>query len=359
MPGTHLNSNDRSFLNICKNQNQSFATIADSMGRHRSTLYREQKRALQAGAYCPLKAQENAVILRKSPRKKPKATKEIIPFIKAKLNKGMSPECISGRQKKLLIDMKKQTEENAPKTEPPLQIGTSTIYKIISQDRKEKGELFKLLPRGGKRYHKHPTSATRQGKGRLPVKPEQDIKQRPVAIDARQVPGHWEIDLVFSGPTIFFTGIDRMSRLAFVRAIPSKEKEVVTEQFIELCLKHDVRTATTDRGLEWSGLNEATSNMALASIDVSLYFCTPYRSWEKGSIENFNGVLRRYFPKGKHLEWNEDRKTEARDVEQKLNQLPRKGLGFKSPKEVDAEWTRKQMEELWKHGMKPPLAATA
>ena len=359
MPGTHLNSDDRSSLNICKNQNQSIATIADSMGRHRSTLYREQKRALQAGAYCPLMAQENAESLRKGPRKQLKATKALIPFIEAKLKEGMSPECISGRQKKLLIDLEKQTEKKAPTIEPPLQIGISTIYKIISQDRKDNGELFKLLPRRGKRYYKHPTSATRQGRGRLPVKPEQDIKQRPLAIEARAVPGHWEIDLVFSGPTIFFTGIDRMSRLAFVRAIPSKEKEVVTEQFIELCLKHDVRTATTDRGLEWSGLNEAALNMALASIDVNLYFCTPYHSWEKGSIENFNGVLRRYFPKGKHLEWNEARKAEARDVEYLLNELPRKGLGFKSPREVDEEWTRKQMEELWKHGMNPPLTATA
>ena len=78
--------------------------------------------------------------------------------------------------------------------------------------------------------------------------------------------------------------------------------------------------------------------MDLLKNKLNLYFCPPYSSWEKGSIENMNRLLRRYFAKGKNLPWDERNKELAQRIEDMMNRRPRKILGYRTPQEVDKEW---------------------
>lgn len=375
MAGSHLTSDERTQFNHFNNQNLGISAIAVMMKRDRSTLYRELKRCDGTNGYCPLQSQMDAEEHKALPRKPTKDTPAMRAFVLAKLQNHGSPDSISGRQKVEFLSWSASRQAptvdassdgplpaskecaiiEVPSSEP-CRIGTSSIYRIVENDRKEGGDIYKFLPRAGRRYRKHLASQGRNGPGKLPVKPEQELPMRPASINLRFEPGHWEIDLMFAGDTILFTAVDRASRLAFVRAIPSKESAVVAEQMMELCLIHRVRTATTDRGLEWATLNEVVKILGLANIKVELYFCAAYHSWEKGSIENLNRLLRYFYPKGTNFEWTEQRGQEAKKVEEIMNQKPRKGLKYRTPKEVDAAWSDKEVTGMWSR-LRPPLVA--
>jgi len=84
---------------------------------------------------------------------------------------------------------------------------------------------------------------------------------------------------------------------------------------------------------------------------LNLYFCRPYHSWEKGSIENLNRLLRRYFPKGKNLPWSENNREEAQRIEEMMNRRPRRILGYRTPEEVEKEWNLTRRRAAWRETM--------
>lgn len=354
MPGNHLSQDERSKFSKLKHEGHAMNDIARILGRHRSSLYREIKqRPGQGGSYCPALGHEDARAKRAAPRKKSKDTPEARAYLEAKLREERSPDAIGGRLKYEHREAQKGTPGVMA---PPVDLGTTTIYKILERDKAEGGELYKLAPRRGRPYRKKRTTDGRSGPGKLPVKPEEELKQRPAMIETRFEPGHFELDLMFCGETVLLTGIDRVTRLPIIRALPSKESAAVAQVVLLLCLVYRIRSITFDRGLEWSGLPEVIRQLRLAGIKVNAYYCAPYHSWEKGAVECFNRQLRRWYPKGTNFPWTEQRVPEVAELERKLAHIPRKSLGYQTPAEVDAQWSDRRLREQWKRTMHPPMA---
>ena len=164
------------------------------------------------------------------------------------------------------------------------------------------------------------------------------------------------IDPMFSGETVWLTCVDRYTRKLRLRALPGKESEPIAEEVYLWLETGKIRSITTDRGLEWSDLNPWVVD--LLKNKLHLYICQPCSSWEKGAIENMNRLLRRYFPKGKNLPWNEANKQEAQRIEDLMNRKPRRILGYRTPEEVEKEWNLTRRRSAWKETMaKVPVKA--
>ncbi len=317
--------------------------IAQELGVHFSTLYRENQRNRQpTEEYDSFQAHELAQSRKAIARRPTKCTPENERFVRAQLEEDFSPDVIAGR---------------AADTGKGPALSTGTVYKIIEKNRTEGGKMFKKLPRGGRRYRKNRTGRRAQSRGKLKVLEGQELENRPRGINQRSEPGHLEIDLMFSGETVWLTSVDRFTRKVRLVALPSKESEPIAEAVYLWLESGKIRTITTDRGLEWSDLNPWV--VALLKKKLNLYFCAPYSSWEKGSIENMNRLLRRYIPKGKNLPWSEANHEEARRIEAMMNRRPRKILGYRTPEEVEKEWNLTRRREAWKETMKQAPAAAA
>jgi len=330
---TQLTHQQRTRFEILKQLGTSVVKIALELGVHFSTLYRERHRNRKnSGEYDSFQAQEMAQTRRAIPRHPSKCTAENEILVTKQLEGDFTPDVIAGRAK--LTGMG-----------PAL--SASTIYKLIEKNRAKGGKMYRLLPRKGRKYRKNRTGAP--GPGKLKVRPGQELADRPQGINERSEPGHLEIDLMFSGETIWLTAVDRFTRKLILRALPGKESEPIAEAVYLLLEKGKIRSLTTDRGLEWSDLNPWV--LDLLKNKLSLYFCQPYSSWEKGSIENMNRLLRRYFPKGINLPWTEANHEEGRRIEDLMNQRPRRILGYRTPEEVEKEWNLSRRRRAWKETM--------
>jgi IS30 family transposase len=329
---SQLTLQQRTQFQILKASDMRIVDIALRLGVDKSSLYREQARNAVAGNYDSCTADDQAKARKAIPRSPTKCTPENRRLVENLLLEDLSPDVIAGRAK--------LTGEGP-------QICANTIYKIIEQDRDKGGKLCRLLPNKGRRSRNNRTGVQR--KGRLQTLPEQELATRPIGIDERREPGHLEMDLVFSGETVWLTFIDRYTRKIDIRALASKESEPVAVEILLLLSEGRIRSITTDRGLEWAQINPMV--LALSRRAVSVYFCNAYCSWEKGAIEQANGLLRRYFPKGKNLPWSEEQWIEAQRVADVMNRKPRKILGYRTPDEVEKEWNLTRRRAAWKETM--------
>jgi IS30 family transposase len=329
---SQLTLQERTQYQILKANGIRVSAIATQLGRHHSCLYREKARNEVSGIYDSCTADDLAKARKAIPRSPTKCTPENQSQVEKSLREQLSPDVIAGRAK--------LTGEGP-------QICANTIYKIIERDRDSRGNLFRLLPHKGRSYRTNRTGVQRKGK--LKTLPEQELATRPIGIDQRREPGHLEMDLVFSGATIWLTFIDRYTRKIDIRALASKESGPIAVEILLLLGEARIRSITTDRGLEWAQINSMA--LALCRREVSVYFCNAYCSWEKGAIENANGLLRRYFPKGKNLPWSEEQWLEAQRVADLMNRKPRKILGYRTPDEVEKEWNLTRRRAAWKETM--------
>ena len=329
---SQLTLQQRTQFQILKARDIRVADIALQLGVHQSSLYRERARNAVSGNYDSCTADALAIARQAIPRSPTKCTPENLRLVEAKLREHHSPDAIAGRAK--------LTGEGP-------QICTNSIYKIIEQNRNCGGTLFRLLFHKGKGYRKNRTGVQRKGK--LQTLPEQEIATRPVGINERREPGHLEMDLVFSGETVWLTFIDRCSRKIDIKALPSKESEPIAMEIYLLLSEGRIRSLTTDRGLEWAQINSMV--LELCAAEVAVYYCNAYCSWEKGAIEQANGLLRRYFPKGKNLPWSDAQWLEAQRVADLMNRKPRKILGYRTPDEVEKEWNLTRRRAAWKQTM--------
>lgn len=190
-------------------------------------------------------------------------------------------------------------------------------------------DLRKYLKRRHKvRKRKHIPFAVEKGA----IKDRVLIDERPLAVDLRIEPGHWEGDSVVSKKSRvgLNTVVERVSGLVKITRVrdgtSNETKRVVTRRFKSLPW-HMRRTMTVDNGPENAQHKEITRELAMA-----IYFAHPYHSWERGTNENTNGLIRYYFPKGTDFATVSDK--EVRDVERRLNNRPRKRLGWKTPQQV-------------------------
>lgn len=339
---SQLTHQQRTRFEILKQLGTRIVEIAQELGVHFSTLYRENRRNRQkTGEYDSFQAEQTAQSRKARPRRPTKCTPENERFVSRQLAEDFAPDVIAGR---------------SDYTGKGPALSTSTIYKIIEKNRDQGGKMFKKLPRQGRRYRKNRTGPPGKGRGKLKVKEGQELADRPQGINERKEPGHVEIDLMFSGETVWLTCVDRYTRKLSLRALPGKESGPIAEEVYLWLESGKIRTITTDRGLEWSDLNPWVVD--LLKKKLNLYFCQPYSSWEKGSIENLNRLLRRYFPKGKNLPWSVENREEAQRIEDLMNRRPRKILGYRTPEEVEKEWNLKRRRSAWKETMaKAPARA--
>ena len=148
-------------------------------------------------------------------------------------------------------------------------------------------------------------------------------------VDIRQRYGDWEVDLIegSKGSGYLLSIYERKSRFARLTKLNTKTKEETTRQIIALLQGYKVKTLTYDNGNEFAGHEEITE-----ALGAKGYFAQPYHSWEKGGVENYNGLVRQYFPKGSSFESLTPEQVQA--VQDEINERPRKILDAKSPSQL-------------------------
>ena len=209
------------------------------------------------------------------------------------------------------------------------QVGISheTIYRHVYADKAAGGNLYQQLRCQKKRKKRYASGRDRRGQivGRRP------ISERPEHIEARSQIGHWEGDTVIGAAhkQAIVTLVERKSGYALIAKVSNKTSDLVSQAIITQLnpVTPLVKTLTFDNGKEFA--EHARIDTALQS---TTYFADPFASWQRGSNENFNGLLRQYIPKKRPLSTVTNK--ELRMIQDRLNNRPRKRLGFKTPNEV-------------------------
>jgi IS30 family transposase len=233
---------------------------------------------------------------------------------------------------KLMLDWSPEQISAWLKTQYPndesMRVSHETIYRSLFIQARGvlKKELVGHLR--SKRRIRRSQHARVSGQSRGQIVDAISIRERPAEIEDRAVPGHWEGDLLSgSRNSHIATLVERHSRFAMLIKVPSKDTEVVVA-----ALSQHVRKlpATLRRSLTWDrGLEMAKHKTFTVATDVQVYFCDPQSPWQRGSNENTNGLLRQYFPKRTDLSGYTQ--ADLDKVALRLNQRPRKTLGFQTP----------------------------
>jgi IS30 family transposase len=204
-----------------------------------------------------------------------------------------------------------------------------TIYKHVYTDAKAGGTLWKNLPRAKRKRRRRCPRQDGRGRGQIPN--QRMIGTRPAEVETRQTIGHWEGDLINGahGTGNLATLVERNTRFALVGRTDSKETEEVTRKicalFEPLPLKSRL-SLTLDNGKEFARHEEMARD---TSMDV--FFANPYHSWERGTNENTNGLIRRLYPKKSSFAGIG--RVQLKRIDTFVNDRPRKCLGWMTPRE--------------------------
>jgi IS30 family transposase len=233
---------------------------------------------------------------------------------------------------KLILDWSPEQISGWLKTQYPndesLRVSHETIYRsLFIQARgvlkKELMDHLRSKRRMRRSQHSH---IFRDSRGQ--IVDAISIRERPAEVEDRAIPGHWEGDLLSGAKNSYIaTLVERHSRFAMLIKVPSKETEAVVAALSQHVRKLPVtlrRSLTWDRGLEMAKHKEFT-----VATNVQVYFCDPQSPWQRGSNENTNLLLRQYFPRGTDLSGYSQ--AQLNQVALRLNQRPRKTLGFETP----------------------------
>lgn len=315
MEYNHLTPNERESIMKLSAKGYGIRAIARETGRSPSTISRELSR--NGGVTQSYSAYEAEKRYRKKrTRCRPRlklASHEIQKHLLAYLGEGWSPEQIVGRLK--LCEKKE------------LGVSVTTVYRgfkrgLLPQISKES------LRRKGKPYRKK--GAPLDGRGQ--IKNAVSIEDRPKTVEGRKKIGHWEGDTVLGSPGTggIVTLVERRSRYILARKIKSKTANATTEAIVSLfedVPSYALKTLTLDNGKEFAGHEEIA-----ALTGMSVYFAHPGHPGERGTNENMNGLIREYLPKG--IDFRNILDDEVQQTVARLNDRPRKCLGFRTPREV-------------------------
>ena len=318
-----LNYHYRIWLSMLLKKNYSFRKAGREMKKHHTVLIREVHRngTFHKGKweYDPILAQQKyKQRLGKSRKYKIVTNRMLYYIIKLRLLQGWSPDSISG-----FLKINKSS----------LYVSHETIYKYIYT---HKHEWIKYLARGHRKRYKRTGKYGNRRKNKIPKRVS--IEKRPYFVGLRNVFGHFEVDCMVSRLShgAILVILERKTRMVKLIKLPRKTAKNVKRGIIKTLLKYQiaVKTITYDNGLENVLHHEVNEELGCKS-----YFCNPYHSWEKGSVENVIGLVRRYIPKGTDLE--KISKNDLRKIEKMINNKPRKILGYKSSKDrFNVEWCK-------------------
>lgn len=313
MAYTHLTREQRAQIELLHKEGRSRAEIGRRLGRHETTIGREIKRRGGKTVYEAERAHLEAVCLRRVARRPTKWSETLAGEMECRMAEGHSPQQIAGRWKREGRSLKSR-------------LSTEAIYRRVMEDRRTGGDLYRLLRRGG-RKRRRDRCGTRRGH-RLTLRPEQEIGQRPQEINDRTRTGDWEIDLIVGAGQrgIILVAVERVTRYCCLRLLPNKSAPVVSAALIRMLKDMPIASLTKDRGLEW-----ADHERVARILDAEVYFCRPYHSWEKGLVEQHNGLLREFWPK--YLALDTLTPQAVSRAETRLNARPRRILGYATPAE--------------------------
>jgi IS30 family transposase len=295
-----------------RQQRRPVPEIAEELGRHRSTVYREVKRNCTPhdGAYRPSMAVEMTNGRRSRSRRNARYGPADYVVIEERLREEWSPEQIVGRHRR----------EGLPV------MSHETIYLYIWAERARGGSLWRCLRGAQKQRRKR--YGRNDSRGRLAGKTM--IGERPAVVERRSRFGDWELDTVHGrGKACVVTAVERKSGLVRIGKLAGATADATLRRLVALLKDepHPLRSLTSDNGTEFHAYKQIEQQ-----LNTRFYFATPHHAWERGTNENTNGLLRQYLPKGSSLE-SLTQKQCAR-LMQKLNHRPRLRLNFQTPHEV-------------------------
>jgi transposase, IS30 family len=312
---SHLTAQKREKLCELRLQGESMTACARILGVNKGTISRELKRNsanIAFGVYLPDRAQNLYRARRKKCRPHIKMDNPI--FRKAiviLIQKGWSPETIDGR-------LKQQGKAS---------ISHETLYDFIYESEIGKRDMLsEYLPRGKKRRTKKKgrSSKTARLEGRV------FIEARSEGANDRSEFGHFETDTMFCLGVGVNVIAERMVRKVWITKLPARDAAATTDTIITRLKDESVQSITADNGPE----NAEHKKIALV-LSSDFFFCHPYHSWEKGTVENRNGVIRRYLPRNTDLsKWTQ---RELDEIAEDINTTPMKCLGYRTPNEVYSE----------------------
>jgi IS30 family transposase len=323
MSYNHLGLCERKIMAERHAQGDSSSQIARLLGRHPSTIGREFKRHSQHGQYDPQYAEQQAQFHRQQARHERRKSHQPLWLVVATwLKQDWSPEMISAK----LV-------EHYP-DDARMRLSPEALYQWIYHDAKSGGAWYEHLWR--KRHKRRPQGRYAHLRFRLPGRIS--IEQSPFEAEQRLRVGDWEGDTVHGqqGRDALATHTDRKSRLlAWGRTGDRSAQSFreATEQALAWVPKSLRKTLTLNNGTEMAEHQQIAERLGMET-----YFADPYSPWQRGTNEQTHGLLRRYFPKGTDFSKVSDQALD--EVVLKINQRPRKCLGYRTPYDVFADALR-------------------
>lgn len=311
----HLTLDERYQLQVLRTQSFKLVAIAKMLRKHPSTISRELRRNSRPGAGVRYAASSAQMLARSRRIEKGRQARKIQgrlqKLVEQKLRLSWSPEQIAGRLRR----------------EQGIVISHETIYQHVLRDSRQRGYLRYCLRFGGYKHH-------RFKKSRMAEKTRERkhwLEDRCVAANERTELGHWERDCMLGqrGGAALLTLVDRKSRYTRIRRVERLNAEHVARATLDALAdqRGAIKTITNDNGVEFQRDASLQRN-----LKVPIYFTEPSSPWQRGSIENLNGLVRQYLRKGTNM--NELPKWTEQALEETLNFRPRKTLGFLTPHEV-------------------------
>ena len=307
---SQITKEQRYTISVMLNQGTKPKDIAKFIGKDKSSIYREinRNKDKRNGVYKSQLAENKCRERHKVKPKRKRFTSAIKTKVVELISEDYSPEQVVGFCKK---------EEIAC-------VSHETIYQYIWENKKQKGSLHTHLRRQGRKYRKRGAAKDNRGiiKGRI------GIEKRPNIVEERERFGDLEVDLIIGSnhKSAIVTLNDRASGVLKMKKVVSKEAEIVTRainSLLEEWMPY-LHTITADNGKEFAGHKEVAE-----FLNIDYYFARPYHSWERGSNENLNGLIRQYIKKKTDFRTLSDEYVKS--IETKLNNRPRKRFKFETP----------------------------
>jgi transposase, IS30 family len=308
----HIKTEERWQIAALRNAGNGVSEIARQLSRSKSSISEEIRKRVVRGVYDPKKADHKAYVKRKGSKHqgmKIAGDAKLRDFVEEMLAEDWSPDEIAGHLKNERPDIKYASEK--------------AIYKFV---RSPYGRNLERKLRNYKKKSGRPGNNKASGlEGRI------FIDQRPEIIENKARFGDWEGDLIVSGKDgkgVLLVLHERKSRLPLIEKIMSRDTDTINKKIYERTgIFVAFNSLTLDNDISFAKHRELST-----LISAPVYFCHPYHSWEKGAVENTNRLIRQYFPKGCDI--SQYGVKYVREVERKLQNRPRRCLGYKTPLQV-------------------------